>query len=427
MTEVPMPRLSDSMEEGTIVAWLRSDGDAIKRGDEIVEIETDKATMTYEAETDGFLHVVAEVGDTLPVGAMIAQLLAHPDELPPAGGPTPTPTPDVSVSSTSGDQRRSFSADGSGQGTVSAVLPRVKASPLARRLANAYGIELAALDGSGRGGRIVKADVLAAVGVGEAGAPPAPPKPAPVGKDDGAAEVATSNADGLTAKGEVARTELTRVQTVIARRMAEAKATTPDFAVTIEADVEKLLATRGELRGVADPLPSVNDFIVKAAARALRAHPRVNGSYRDGRFETYSRVNVGVAVASEDALVVPTIHDADSKALTEIARDTRRLAERVRTHAITPPELAGATFAVSNLGMFGVTRFTAVIDPPQAAILAVGAALPRFVPDEGGAPCLRRVMELTLSADHRIIYGADAAAFLKTVRSLLEQPLALLT
>jgi pyruvate dehydrogenase E2 component (dihydrolipoamide acetyltransferase) len=220
--------------------------------------------------------------------------------------------------------------------------------------------------------------------------------------------------------------EPNRTQQVIARRMSSAKATIPEFQVTVDVDAEAAFELREQLRGQAEPLPSINDFVIKACALALRAHPRVNGAYVDGHFEFYGRVNIGMAVASEGSLVVPTIFDADARSLVEIATATRALATKVRDGNISPPELAGGTFTVSNLGMFGVSRFTAVINPPQAAILAVGAATPRAIVAEDGSVSARRVMELTISADHRIVYGADAADFLGTVRKRLERPAGLL-
>jgi pyruvate dehydrogenase E2 component (dihydrolipoamide acetyltransferase) len=213
--------------------------------------------------------------------------------------------------------------------------------------------------------------------------------------------------------------------------MAESRATIPSFELRTEIDMEACVALRAELKELggdgrtgADGIPSFNDMVVKACALALREFPRANGSYRDARFELYSRVNVGVAVAAHDALVVPTVFDADRKSLREIARETRALAERVRANAITPPELSGGTFTVSNLGMYGVTDFTAVINPPQAAILAVGALAPRAVVRDGELVA-RHTMTVTLACDHRILYGADAAQFLARIRALLERPLAL--
>jgi pyruvate dehydrogenase E2 component (dihydrolipoamide acetyltransferase) len=210
--------------------------------------------------------------------------------------------------------------------------------------------------------------------------------------------------------------------------MAESKATVPEFTLSTEVDMEAAVALRAQLRAVAGAegatTPSYNDMVVKACAIALREHPRANGAYRDGRFELYSRVNVGVAVAAQDSLVVPTVFDADQKGLGEIARETRTLAERVRAGAVTPPELSGGTFTVSNLGMFGIQSFTAVINAPQAAILAVGAMTPRAVVRDGEIVA-RHAMTVTLACDHRILYGADAAEFLGRVRGLLEQPIAL--
>ena len=210
--------------------------------------------------------------------------------------------------------------------------------------------------------------------------------------------------------------------------MAESKATAPEFVLNIEVEMDTAVELRKQLKEMAlssdRPAPSFNDMVIKACALALREFPRANGAYRDGRFELYSRINVGMAVAGQDALVVPTIYDADRKSLGEIARDARTLAERVRAGAVTPPELSGGTFTVSNLGMFGIKSFTAVINPPQSAILAVGAMTERAVVREGELTT-RHIMDLTLSCDHRILYGADAAQFLGRIRELLEQPLAM--
>jgi pyruvate dehydrogenase E2 component (dihydrolipoamide acetyltransferase) len=291
----------------------------------------------------------------------------------------------------------------------------VKASPLARRVARELGVEIAALAGSGPGGRVVRADVEhAANGTLAAVAAPAPAPAAPA-----------AAAEPASAKGEVEIVEPTRTQQLIARRMSESKATIPDFQVTTEADVTELLAVRAAMKAQRGAAPSVNDFVVKACGLALRDHPRANGAYRDGTFALHERVNVGVAVAGEGTLVVPTIFDADRTPVTEISARTRELAAKVRDATITPPELAGGTFSVSNLGMYGVTAFTAVVNPGQAAILAVGAAVERPSVRDGEIVA-RELMALTLSCDHRILYGADAAAFLADVRALLEAPLRLL-
>ena len=311
----------------------------------------------------------------------------------------------------------------------------VRATPLARRLATAHGIDLAALEGSGPRGRVTRADVAAKAGVETA--PPVPARaavapaptvpPPPIGAPASASAPAAPppRADVVGAKGEVTVQELTKLQQVVARRMAEAKATVPDFQLRTEVQMDAAIALRAQLKALGrDVVPSLNDLIVKAAALVLRQWPRANGSYKDGRFELYSRVNVGVAVAAQDALVVPTITDADTRSLGSIATETRRLAERVRSGEITPPELSGATFTVSNLGMYGMTAITPVINPPQAAILGVGASRPTAAV-VGGALVERQLMTLTLTCDHRILYGADAAQFLGAIRTLLEQPLGL--
>jgi pyruvate dehydrogenase E2 component (dihydrolipoamide acetyltransferase) len=416
--DVVMPRLSDSMEEGTIVRWLKQPGDAVARGDELAEIETDKATMPCEADIDGTLvAILVEEGATAPLGAVIARI-GDPSEMNgdaavPAAASAPAPAAPSAPAP-------AFTAVGGAttavNGASGARGVRAKASPVARRLAARYGVELSALRGTGPRGRIVKADVEAAAGPGAASAPAAPGASTPS---------ASPSVD--TGKGKAVREPLSRLQQTIARRMAEAKSTQPEFVLRTEVDMEETIALRGRLREIAAsgdrPVPSYNDFIVRACAVALREFPRANAAYKDGSFERYSRVNVGIAVAGPDALLVPTIFDADTKSLGEIARTTKTLAERGRTGALTPPELSSGTFTVSNLGMFGVTSFTAVLNPPQAAILAVGALAARPVVHEG-AIVARRRMDLSLTCDHRILYGADAAAFLARIRELLEQPLA---
>jgi pyruvate dehydrogenase E2 component (dihydrolipoamide acetyltransferase) len=285
----------------------------------------------------------------------------------------------------------------------------VKASPLARRMANEMGVELESVSGSGPGGRVVKSDIESA----STGDPKdAPAEPRRERREAGA-------------KGEVEIHELTRLQQTVSRRMAESKATAPDFTLTVDVDMTLAVELRSRLKQVTEDAPSYNDMVVKAAATALREHPRVNAAYRDGKFELYSRVNVGIAVAAQDALVVPTIFDADRKSLGQIARDARVAAEKVRAGRITPPEVAGGTFTVSNLGMFGIDEFTAVINPPQAAILTVGALKKRPAVDDSGRVVARDQIRLSLISDQRILYGAEAAEFLARVRQLLEQPLAL--
>ena len=417
MSDVVMPRLSDSMEEGTILRWLKASGDEVARGDELVEIETDKANMTYEADSSGVLEIVAPEGDTLAIGELIARIgggsaptPSAPAEQPAAQEPTPAPSPPMPAVGERPDNGR------------------VKASPVARRLARQRGVDLATLTGTGPGGRIVKADVEAA-GAAAPAAAAAPPAPAPPVEPAAPAVVpgAVVSGEGGSGKGATTLEELSRTQQTIARRMAESKATVPDYQVSTEVDMAAAVALREQLKALATderPAPSFNDLVVKAAALALREFPRANGAYKDGRFELYERVNVGVAVAAENASLVPTIFDADRKSLGEIAVEARALAARVRAGAITPPELSGGTFTVSNLGMFGVTEFTAIVNAGQAAILAVGALRDEPVVVDGSVVPGKR-MTLTLISDHRILYGADAAQLLARTRALLESPLAL--
>jgi pyruvate dehydrogenase E2 component (dihydrolipoamide acetyltransferase) len=290
-------------------------------------------------------------------------------------------------------------------------------------MAQDRGVDLAAVAGSWPGGRIVKADVERALASGVAPpAAPAAPAAAPAGPTPGVAEKPE------TAKGQVEVVELTKLQQTVARRMAESKATAPHFYLQAEIDMTAAVEGRARLKAAAregEVVPTFNDMVVKACGIALREYPRANGAYRDAKIELYSRVNVGVAVAAQDALVVPTVFDADLKGLRRIAGETRALAARVRDGSITPPELSGGTFTVSNLGMYGISNFSAVINTPQAGILAVGEVKAKPVVTDSGEIEPRKLMGVTLACDHRILYGADGAQFLARVRELLEEPLGL--
>ena len=403
MPDIVMPRLSDSMEEGTVLQWLKQVGDAVSVGEELVEIETDKANMVYESDVAGtLLEIVAEEGETLPIGSTIARVGG-------AGEPSKKERKKQKAAAAGASAVAEAPALGA---TPSIGDGRAKASPLARRMAKEKGLDLSQLRGSGPGGRVVKADVEGAGG-------PLPATPAP--------SAAAGSGTPETAKGKTTFQDLSKLQSTIARRMAESKATAPHFYLTAEIDMSRAVQARGRIKAAAgegDAAPSFNDMVVKACAIALREHPRANGAYRDGRFELYSRVNVGVAVAGADALVVPTVFDADRKGLRQIASESRALAQRVRDAQITPPELSGATFTVSNLGMYGIDNFAAVINPPQAAILAVGAISERPAVRDGEL-VVAHLMSATLACDHRILYGAEGAEFLGRIRSLLEEPLSL--
>jgi pyruvate dehydrogenase E2 component (dihydrolipoamide acetyltransferase) len=483
-TDVTMPRLSDSMEEGTILKWIVEEGGEVKRGEPLCEIETDKANMTYEADTDGTLiEIVVQEGDTVALGEVIARVgdadeaggsgsdedsadEEEPDEEEPDEDEE-EPDDDSEADEDDSEAEDDSDEDDSEESGTEEEEPaeeqeaarassngsegdeRAKASPVARRVANELGIDIADVAGTGPGGRILKADVeKAAEEDGGAPEPDGDGKPAKAEKKKGKkekkakkkaeAEEKDKEKSAATEKpeepqsggdagnrGEMQVQELTRLQRTVSRRMAESKATAPDFSLEVEIDMSLCVELRARLKEVEAKPPSYNDMVVKACANALREHPRVNAAYRDGKFELYSRVNVGVAVAANDALVVPTVFDADKKSLGEISRTVQSLATKVRDSEITPPELSGGTFTVSNLGMYGIDRFTAVINPPQAALLAVGALRKRPMVDDGGRIVARDTMSATLVCDHRILYGADGAKFLARVRELLEQPLSL--
>jgi pyruvate dehydrogenase E2 component (dihydrolipoamide acetyltransferase) len=466
MADVVMPRLSDSMEEGTILQWLKQVGDEIAVGDELVEIETDKANMAYESDVAGTLtEILAEEGATLPIGTPIALIGDATGTDPTAAGPEGSersaagPDEDVGgalrakLSSTpptssppAGEASETAAEGPTAQAGAPAESPRAdapaepapsdgqaadgrpKASPLARRMAKESGLDLSKLSGSGPGGRILKVDVEKATAepAGATGRKPAAARPPGATLGEAAAPPGSGPAVE-TAKGNVSLEEPSKLQATVARRMAESKATAPHFYLEAEVDMTRAVEARGRVKELAAPdlnVPSFNDMIVKACGLALREHPRANGAFRDGRFELYSRVNVGIAVAARDALVVPTVFDADRKGLWQIGNESRALAEKVRDGSITPPELSGATFTVSNLGMFGIDSFAAVINPPQAAILAVGAIRERPVVDDGEL-ATAHLMRLNLACDHRILYGAQGAEFLSRIVGLLEEPFSL--
>jgi pyruvate dehydrogenase E2 component (dihydrolipoamide acetyltransferase) len=433
MAEIVMPRLSDSMEEGTILTWMKREGDEVAVGDELVEIETDKANMAYESDVAGTLsRILAQEGDTLAIGTPIA-VVGDPGDGNGAAPAThgakpadtsPTDTPAGASSSNAEDPlpphhpQEGITPTSAQSAGVSVGEERIKASPVAKRIAKEVGVDLSTLTGSGPGGRIVKKDVESAE---------VPAASAPQQAGVGADAAGTGSAAGETAKGSTTYQELTRLQQVVARRMSESKATAPHFYLQTEIDMSAAVEARARLKAMTpegEVVPSFNDMVVKACALALKAFPQANGAYKDGRFELYSRVNVGVAVAAQDALVVPTVFDADRKGLREIAEDARSLAGKVRDGRVTPPELSGGTFTVSNLGMYGVTNFSAVINAPQAAILAVGAITEKPVVKDG-AITTAHILGVTLACDHRILYGAPAAEFLARIRSLLEEPLSL--
>ncbi len=473
MSDMLMPKLSDTMEEGTVLKWLKADGDAVAKGEPLVEIETDKATMTVEAPDSGTLSIVAAEGDTLDVGQPIARIgaagaattppavaddpgvtgvIEMPDaptqeieavSVPDAAAPVATAPPAAEAGEAQGiptadDGTADSIAAAFTPTDVSATAQHVAASPLARTMAARAGLDLATVRGTGPGGRIVKADVEAALGGGSA--PPAAPTPsAPPAAPVVAATVAAQSAPAaaptpppppapvaLQAWPAGRRTPMTRLQRTISTRMDEANAI-PDFTLERDVDTTALAAARADLR-VALPeqnRPSVNDFVIRAIAMAVRERPDIVSRVEGDEFVVPDSVDVGVAVSVPGGLIVPVIHGADAKGVPAIAAEVRDLAGRGRSGALRPDELEGSVITVTNLGMFGIDRFHAVINPGEAAILAVGRAVAKPVVVDGHV-VVRDIMTLSLSVDHRAVYGAEAATFLGRVAELLEHPAALL-
>jgi len=416
MTDLLMPSLSDQMEQGTIIKWLVEDGQQVTIGDELVEIETDKATMAVTAEHEGVLEIVAPEGETVAVGQLIARIgaavavSAEPGAAAPASAePAPAGPAAAERAPVPAAPEQAPVAQSNGHGGTATIT-----TPLARRVAQAHDVALDSLTGTGPRGRITKQDVFRAAGI--------EPEPEPVAAPAAAAPTAPRAPEPVPAD---ARLEpATRLQQVIASRMTE-QAAVPVFQVQTDVEMDAALALRAELKRLAadEPAPSVNDLIMRACALALRNHPMVNGSYREDGFLLHDRIHVGMAVATNAGLLVATIPDTDTKSLGQIARESRALAARVRDGEVTPVELSGGTFTVSNLGMFGMTEITAVINPPQAAILGVGAARTVLAREESGEIVDRQLVALNLSCDHRILNGADGSRFLQDVKALLETPL----
>ncbi len=451
--ELVMPRLSDTMERGTVARWLKSEGDAVAAGDIVAEIETDKATMDYQSDVDGvLLRILVADGETAELGAPIGLVGEQGEEVPDAGdgsagaragaesaAPGTAPPSDTAANATDGSSDvagATGTATGpSGPAPTPVAEPAqeparpkpersangrggpLRVSPIARRMADEAGVDLAPLAGRGSGpdGRVVKADVERLIAEG----PPAPaapeaPAPAPAAPAPVPAPAAAAGERDVRAPSSMLRT--------VARRMAEAKATVPHFYLQGEIDMTRAIALRKEINaglGETGEKVSLNDLIVKACATALVQHPQFHRSWTDEGLVYHRHANVGIAVALEDGLIVPVVQRADEKGLRQIARETRELAGRARGLKLKQHEIEGATFSVSNLGMFGIPNFQAIVNPPEPGILAVGAAVERAVVVEGEV-VVRPIMGVTLSIDHRASSGADGARFLATVKRLLE-------
>jgi len=392
------------MTEGLLARWLKNEGDPVGKGQAIAEIETEKATVEIEAATAGILaRILVQAGETVPVGTLIGVIAEAGEEV--AAVSASPPSPPASPPSAPSAPPPSVPAPEAGEGTAPPGT-RVKASPVARKMAEDAGLDLSRVKGTGPGGRVMERDVQEAIATGSAPAPPGVP---------------SGTAPGATVP-------LNRMRKTIARRMTESKATAPHFYVTVEINMDDAMKMREQLNALAPEAEriSVNDLIVAAAARTLARFPALNASYREDNLEMHSQVNIGIAVALEDGLIPPVLRDADKKPLKRIAVETRELAERARANKLRSDDLGGATFTVSNLGMFDVDEFIAIINPPEAAILAVGAVTRRPVAAEGGLG-ISQLMKTTLSVDHRVADGAQAGRFMQEFKKLLENPVTLLT
>jgi len=406
-TKVHMEALSPTMEEGRLVKWTKQEGDAVKTGDTLAEVETDKAVMELVARADGqLIKVMVPEGSTVPVGSVVAYIGAPGEKVEgagsgeqgaattkpaaPAAAPPPQPTP----------------------ASAPADATRVKASPLAKRIAQETGVDLKSLQGSGPGGRVVKRDLEGAPTPAAASPLPAPRSPLPVVVRSGAPY------DDVP---------LTQIRKTIAKRLAASIGPIPHFFLTTEVDMERAAEAREALnRQLGDQgKVSFNDIVIKAVAIALTKHRACNAWFQEDHIRYWNAVHVGMAVAVEDGLITPVIRDADRKTLAEIGTEARELAQRARNRKLKPDEYTGATFSVSNLGMFDIDQFTAVINPPESGIIAVGSIVPKPVA-EGAAVVVRRRLRLTMSCDHRVIDGATGAQFLRTLKQMLENPLAML-
>ena len=390
-TTIVMPQMGYDMKEGTVVRWHKKEGDPVARGDVLADIETDKATVEFEAFTSGVLRkIVAQEGVTIPVGQLIAVITAPdeplPDDLLTAGGDAP-PVPSVSVAA---EARLPESTTVS---VTSGSAGEVRASPIARRLARERGIDLAMVNGTGPGGRIIEADILSYQ--------PAPDVPAAAGE----------------------RVDLSRMRQTIARVTADSKREAPHFYLTSDVDMTKAMSLRQDINDAvaSESRISVNDLIIKAAAMALQRYPKFNASFQGDHLQMNPGVNIGIAIALDAGLIVPGIAGCESKSLVEIATASRDLIDRAHTGTLRDVEDIGTTFSISNLGMFDVDSFAAIIYPPHAAVLAVGAVKEQPVGRDGQV-VLAQMMKATLSVDHRVADGAEAAQFLMEVKKLLESP-----
>lgn len=419
---ITMPKMSDTMTEGTIASWLKKVGDSVKSGDVLAEVETDKATMELESYEDGtLLYIGVEAGDAVPVDGVIAiigekdadykkLLEAHQasssaseeekEEAPKEDKPEPAKESTSQAKSEPKTEKVSSSSDNG----------RLKASPLAKKMAEEKGIDIQLVQGSGEGGRIIKRDIE--------NFDPAVAK---------AAAAPTAMATSVVAIGQESYSEekVSQMRKVIAKRLGESKFTAPHFYLTMEINMDKAIEARKSMNEISPVKISFNDFVIKAAAVALRQHPKVNSSWLGDKIRYNDHIHIGMAVAVEEGLLVPVIRFADSKSLSQISKEAKDLGGKAKNKELQPKDWEGNTFTISNLGMFGIEEFTAIINPPDACILAVGG-IKETVVVKNGEMKIGNVMKVTMSCDHRVVDGAVGSAFLQTLKGLLEDPVRIL-
>ena len=412
---IRMPRISDTMEEGTIVAWLKEVGDTVEAGETIAEVETDKATMELDSYVDGvLLHIEVEEG-TVPINGIIAVIGEEGEDWKALLDGDSVEAP-VSTEAAATAESNSSSAPESTPQTAAPVVTkeddRVKASPLAKAMAKESGIDITAITGSGDNGRIIKRDIEKAMSNGSSTvASPSPASPA----------VSAPAA----AEGTYVDIPVTNMRKTIARRLGESKFSAPHFYLTVEIDMDNAMKLRKQLNEVAPTKLSFNDLVVKAVAVSLRKHPAINSSWLGDRIRENKEINIGVAVAVEEGLLVPVVKNADIKTLSQINTEVKTMAGKAKDKKLGMDEMQGNTFTISNLGMFGIEEFTAIINPPDACILAVGGIIQKPVVKDGEIVVGNR-MKVTLSCDHRVVDGAKGAAFLNDMKAVLEDPIRIL-
>ena len=431
---IRMPRMSDTMEEGNIIGWLKEEGEEVESGETIAEVETDKATMELDCFFDGVLLHIAVKEGPVPIDGIIAvvgeagedwqKAIADANNGQSATSAEPAQEiPAQTVPAATSTNRAS-------NASAATDTARIKASPLARTMAEDAGISLTNLIGSGDGGRIIKRDVEAAMGTQTVTAPAPTPAPVPVPEAPATPQTTPKQPAvvpfSFNGTGDNFEDQpISQMRKVIARRLGESKFTAPHFYLTVEIDMDKAIQMRKRVNEVAPTKISFNDFVIKAAAAALRQHPAINASWLDDKIRYNKDFNIGVAVAVDEGLLVPVIRYADMKTLSQINTEVKLMAGKAKDRKLKPEEMQGNTFTISNLGMFGIEEFTAIINPPDSCILAVGGIAQKPVVKDGEIVVGNR-MKVTLSCDHRVVDGATGAKFLQTFKDMLENPVRLM-